>query len=170
VISGVECTGKTTTANRLAAELGVPSVSRDPITRSLVASGIAPEARFEDVAREADRRLTSIIRDHLSMGHSLIVECLTDVATRQTWRSICDQFGTKFIAVECLASDERCHRQLLDYAGEASIGRWKLTWEVIELHLRDYHPWPGKSHYLDVCASQAVRDRVIADIAGEAAT
>jgi predicted kinase len=67
--------------------------------------------------------ITALAEDHLSLGHSVILDCVAWIyAIRTTWRELAQTNHAHFRAIEVVCSDESLHRARLTKRGCGSTG------------------------------------------------
>lgn len=153
LISGVQGTGKTTLARAVAHGSGACVVSRDPIMQSLLAHGIPLRGQpgISPVPMIGHALQTVILKQQLTLGASIVLECIMTEDIVATWRSLCLEHTAHLVTVECICSDRDLHRDRVEnryLAGESQI-----TWEIAGRAPRDYRTIPDADYVADAVTS-----------------
>jgi predicted kinase len=139
VVGGVPGTGKSTIASHAAGLLGATLLSKDVLEAALWRSGID---RTVGSGWAAYEQLGSIAETQLRLGHSVILDAVaTNERIRGGWRELAAGYGARFLAVECVCSDEHVHRSRIAGRVRRIAGWPELTWaDVVDVRSR-YEPW-----------------------------
>ena len=141
VVSGPPCVGKTSVAESLAREFGVPLFSADPLLQTLARPEFVASPDQLSLVDATAKELQSVLLERqLALGVSAILEHTVDRAMRERWRAIAARFDAPYFGIECVCSNHALHRQRFDARPEFRIGEWLLTWEFIERSLDTYEP------------------------------
>lgn len=158
-ISGVQGTGKTTLARALAVRLEAAFVPRDPLMAVLVQGGLPsaglPEPRIEGVGPLGYQLQTAMMREQLTVGRSVVLECVAPVWLRDRWwRAAALDLGASFSTVECVCSDPREHRRRVDSrrAASAEEAHPSPSWQQVEETMQWYEGHPGAVFVADSMA------------------
>lgn len=139
-LTGLPGSGKTTVARELAARLGAVHVRVDVIETALETSGVIDAAGGWEAFPAAGYAVAyALAADHLRAGTSVVADTVNPISiTREAWRGVAHDTGTRILEVEVVCSDEAEHRRRVE-AREADIpGHAEPTWEdIVE---REYEP------------------------------
>lgn len=147
-VSGVQGTGKTTLAKALATRLHAAFVPRDPLMTVLLEAGLPSaglqEPRIEGVGPLGYQLQTAIMRDQLTVGRSVVLECVAPVWVRDRWwRPAALDLGAGFSTVECVCSDLQVHRRRVQHrAGSGHEAHPQPTWDEVERTMQWYERHP----------------------------
>jgi predicted kinase len=147
IFGGLPGAGKSTLAQRLAAELGAVWLRIDTIERAMVDGNEAMSAvKAYDISVAAYCVAYAVAEDNLRLGQTVIGDSVNPLEiTRRAWRNAAARAGAEIVEIEVVCSDQAEHRHRVETRDAL------LTWqEVVE---RDYEPW--------------TRDRIRIDTAGE---
>src|SRR5256885_6327368 len=147
VVGGLPGTGKSTVAEHVARAIGAAHLSKDIFEAALWRSGITRESGAGWAAYE---QLGAVAEAQLRLGLPVVLDSVTpNERIRSAWRDIAARTGARFVAIECVCSDEAVHRSRLD-GRRRNISGWpEVTWEqVVEVRTR-YEPWAGERLVLD---------------------
>ena len=150
VVSGLPGTGKSTVAEHIARAIGAAHLSKDIFEAALWRSGITRESGAGWAAYE---QLGAVAEAQLRVGLPVVLDSVTpNESIRSAWRDIAARTGARFLAIECVCSDESVHRSRLD-GRRRNISGWpEVTWEqVVEVRSR-YEPWTADRLVLDAAA------------------
>jgi predicted kinase len=172
-VSGVQGTGKTTLARALGRAIGAVVLSRAPLMDVALAAGVPvdppPGTAIKGVGDLAYDLQTTLLREQLGMGHSVVLDCGADCRIREGWRKVAEDVGAHFWLVDTVCSDVTIHRQRFEARGpvwRCDVGE---TWErVDELRIR-FHVHPQAAFVADAMRSvdENVRS-IVALIRGDA--
>jgi predicted kinase len=150
VVSGLPGSGKSTVANGIAAQLGVPVFSVDPIESSILRSGIP--RRFE-TGLAAYFVAETLAAEQLQLGLSVVIDAVNSVQqARDMWRSLSVRFEAQLILIECQLAPE-IHRQRIEARVRNLAGIPEVSWEDVETRRKEYLPWQESRLVLDTSAS-----------------
>jgi predicted kinase len=151
VFSGLPATGKSSIAEAVARELGIPIFAKDWLAATLKRLGIGyGESGSSQLGQAGYELLTTLAQRQLSLGQSAILDSvLSWESTRRRWRTIAADYGAQWSVIECVCSDEKLHRTLL--AGRRyNIPGWQeLAWVEVERVRAYYKPWDEEHLTLD---------------------
>ena len=139
VVGGVPGTGKSTIATQASQLLGATLLSKDVLEAALWRSGIDRAAGSGWASYE---QLTSIAEAQLRLGHSVVLDSVaTNERIRTAWRDLAASCDARFVAIECVCSDESVHRARVEGRERGVPGRPELTWADVEDVVSRYEPW-----------------------------
>src|SRR5439155_3023350 len=138
VVSGLPGTGKSAVAEHIARSIGAALLSMDIFEAALWRSGITRESGAGWAAYE---QLGAVAESQLRLGTAVVLDSVApNERIRSAWRDIASRTGSRFIAIECVCSDESVHRSRLDGRIRNIAGWPEVSWEqVVEVRSR-YEP------------------------------
>jgi predicted kinase len=149
---GVPGTGKSTLAEALGRDIGVPVFAMDWMLGSLLNAGIP--AGF-DVVRVGYGLITTLLIRQLRLGQSAIIDCLpaidplTGRDVRESWLRLADEHDARFIVVETFCSDEELHRSRVEGRIRGIPGWREVDWAHVQRMAGLYRDWPAPDLVLD---------------------
>jgi predicted kinase len=149
VMTGLPCSGKSTVAYGLAARLGWPVFSVDPIDSAMRGEGIDAEAAGA-AAYGVAARLAS---EQLGVGLSVIVDgCNADRALHDMWLELAGRTGARLDVIEC-ATAEPLHRARVTGRVRGLAHYPEVTWDFVEEMRGYFAPWETHRLRLDTGAA-----------------
>lgn len=161
VVAGVPGTGKSTLADRLGRELGIPVFALDWLLGALTPFGGRGFDRLGEIGEEL---LTTLAYRQLALGQSAIIDTPGEnVEMRARWESLAAHFGAAFSAIVCTCSDEAAHQQRLT-ARTRGIPGWHDggNWAIVKPRRDNFRPWVG-DHVIEVDAVNDP-DKILDDV------
>ncbi len=154
VMAGLPGVGKSSIAHGVATELGICLFELDRIEAPLL------ERISGDVLGWGGYEiLTSLADDHLALGHSVILDCVTWIRPlRARWAQLAQARNAAFRPIEIVCSDEELHRSRLQGRRRGSRGLADPPWARVEEALRLYEAWDTPRLELD--SAQPLEDLV----------
>ncbi len=151
IFSGLPGTGKSTLAETLAKDLGIPVFAKDWLEATLVRSGLNPIIESNPPRSVGYELLTTLAERQLRLRQSVILDSVAGSQTiRSTWQRLSEQYGADWYAIECICSDETLQRARLKDR-ERNIPGWhELEWSEVERVKQYYFPWEGERLVLDM--------------------
>lgn len=96
-VTGLQGTGKTTLARALGKALDAVVISRDPLMDVLLAGGVPRDADsatgIKGIGDLGYDLQTSLLRNQLEMGESVVLECVVGPQVRERWRQVAESAG-----------------------------------------------------------------------------
>jgi len=153
VFSGLPGTGKSSLAEAVGRDWGIPVFAKDWLEGTLVRSELKPANEAKSLGFAGYELLTILAERQLRLGQSVILDSVAASRTiRSTWRQLSDQYGAQYCVIECICSDEALHRSRLQ-GRERNIPGWhELEWSEVERVKQYYLPWEGGRLVLDMTA------------------
>ena len=113
-MAGLPGAGKSSIAELLAREFGVCLLELDRIEAPLLERGISGDT----LGWGGYKILSSLAEDHLSLGHSVILDCVCWTRDlRVQWAELAHTYRASFRPIEVVCSDEALHRSRLSSDG-----------------------------------------------------
>jgi predicted kinase len=154
IFSGLPGTGKSTLAEALGKDLGIPVFAKDWLEAALLRSQLKPTAEEKSLGFAGYELLTTLAERQLMLGQSAILDSVAATQTiRSRWRQISDQYEADWRVIECFCSDERLYRSRLRGRQRAIPGWHELEWSEVERVKRYYTAWEGERLVLDMTKS-----------------
>ncbi len=151
IFSGLPGTGKSTLAEIMGRDLGVPVFAKDWLEATLLRSGLKPVTEDKSLGSAGYELLTVLAERQLMLGQSAILDSVAGTQTiRNTWRQLSDQYKADWRAIECICSDEAFHRSRLKDRRRNIRGWHELEWSEVERVKQYYLPWEGECLVLDM--------------------
>lgn len=156
VVSGWTGAGKSTIADRLAADLVATVASFDWVMSGLRA---LPEvwAHVEEPV-ELQRRvgwnlLSRIAEQQLRRGSSCVLDLVARPEPVAGWRELAQAHAATFAVVECTCSDVGVHRDRVEGRQRRIPGWYELDWDRVERGRSFYEPLPEPKVVVDAIDS-----------------
>jgi hypothetical protein len=151
IFSGLPGTGKSTLAEAIGKELGIPVFAKDWLEGTLLRSGLKPTIEDKSLGFAGYELLTVLAERQLTLGQSVILDSVAGTETiRSTWRQLARQYGADWRVIECICSDESLHRSRLKVRKRNIPGWHELEWSDVEKVKQYYHPWNDECLKLDM--------------------
>ena len=153
IFSGLPGTGKSTLAEVLAKDFGIPVFAKDWLEATLLRSGLNPVVESKPPRSVGYELLTVLAERQLRLGQSVILDSVAGSETiRSTWRQLSKQYDADWRVIECMCSDEIIHRIRLQDRKRNIPGWHELEWSEVERVKQYYLPWEGEHLVLDMIA------------------
>lgn len=151
VFSGLPGTGKSTLAEALGKDLGIPVFAKDWLEATLLRSGLKPIREEQSLGYIGYELLTILAERQLMLEQSVILDSVAASQTiRHTWRQLSDKYKAQYRVIECVCSDEQLHRSRLKGRKRDIPGWHELEWSEVERVKCYYSPWEGDHLVLDM--------------------
>ena len=109
VMSGLPGSGKSTIAQRIAAQLLMPIFSVDPIESAMIEAGI--QQGFE-TGLAAYLVAATLASEHLNLGISVVIDAVNaEEEAKHTWRELGRKYGLTPMVLEVVVSNQALHRR-----------------------------------------------------------
>jgi len=151
IFSGLPGTGKSTLAEAVGRELGIPVFAKDWLEGTLLRSGLKPTIEDKSLGFAGYELLTVLAERQLILGQSVILDSVAGTEPiRSIWRQLTRKYGADWRVIECICSDESLHRSRLRVRKRNIPGWHELEWSDIEKVKQYYSPWTNNCLVLDI--------------------
>ena len=151
IFSGLPGTGKSTLAEAVGKDLGIPVFAKDWLEGTLLRSGLKRTIEDKPLGFAGYELLTVLAERQLILGQSAILDSVAGTDTiRSTWRQLARQYGADWRVVECICSDEALHRSRLQVRKRNIPGWHELEWSDVEKVKQYYRLWNDECLKLDM--------------------
>ena len=141
VFSGLPGTGKTSLAEAIGRQLGLPVFAKDWLEATLKRSQLGVAAP-QQTGYAAYELLTTLAERQLMLGQSAILDSVLSIAKiREQWRALAQKYQAQWRVIECICSDENIHRQRLSQRQRGIPGWHELEWSEVERVKEYYAAW-----------------------------
>lgn len=140
-MAGLPGSGKSTVAEALAREIGVPVVSVDPLESAILRAGIDADQPTGLAAYLVAETIADAV---LRSGQGVIVDAVNAVSpARDQWVLLGERLGVEVRFVETICSDRLLHRRRLEERRRDLLHIAEPTWHAVEQSLDEYAAWSG---------------------------
>lgn len=151
IFSGLPGTGKSSLAEAVAKELGIPVFAKDWLEATLLRSGLRPTVEDKPLGFAGYELLTVLAERQLMLGQSVILDSVAATESiRSSWRQLAGQYHANWRVIECICSDESLHRSRLQDRKRNIPGWHELEWADVEKVRQYYVPWNDERLKLDM--------------------
>jgi predicted kinase len=151
VFSGLPGTGKSSLAESIGRQLGIPVFAKDWLEASLISSGLGSIDNLKQLGFAGYELLTVLAERQLMLNQSVILDSVASTQNIRTkWYQLAQQYGANWLVIECICSDERIHRARLKDRRRNIPGWHELEWADIEKVQGYYPPWEEEHLVLDM--------------------
>jgi predicted kinase len=151
IFSGLPGTGKSTLAEAVGKDLGIPVFAKDWLEATLLRSGLKPTSEEKSLGFAGYELLTILAERQFMLGQSVILDSVAaSQSTRRTWLQLSKQYGADWRVIECVCTDESFHRLRLKDRKRNIPGWHELEWSEVERVKQYYFPWEGERLVLDM--------------------
>ncbi|HEY3509601.1 ATP-binding protein [Kribbella sp. NPDC051137] len=137
--TGLPGTGKSTLAEALATETGVPAFAGDWLLGALAPHGVLTGLDRPAFLAMYYDLLGTLLRRQLMLGQSAIVDCLVNEEIAARWEQLAAEYGARLRIVECVCGAEDVHRQRLEGRRRGIPGWHEVGWDHV-LRMRSEYP------------------------------
>ena len=154
IFSGLPGTGKSTLAEMIGKDLGIPVFAKDWLEAALLRSGLKPITDVKSLGFMGYELLTVLAERQLMLGQSVILDSVAGTPSiRSTWRQLSERYAASWRVIECTCSDESLHRARLKDRKRNIPGWHELEWSEVERVKQYYVSWEGEYLVLDMAQS-----------------
>lgn len=151
IFSGLPGTGKSTLAEAVGKEFGIPVFAKDWLEATLLRSGLEPMVEDQPLGFAAYELLTILAVRQLMLGQSVILDSVAATESiRNRWHQLAREYRAGWRVIECFCSDESLHRSRLQERKRNIPGWHELTWSDVEKVRQYYLPWEDECLKLDM--------------------
>jgi len=151
VFSGLPGTGKSSLAESIGRQLGIPVFAKDWLEASLILSGLGSKDDLKRLGFAGYELLTVLAERQFMLNQSVILDSVASTQNiRIKWRQLAEQYGVERLVIECICSDEGVHRARLKERRRNIPGWHELEWADIEKVKQYYPPWEEEHLVLDM--------------------
>lgn len=142
VFSGLPGTGKSTLAETIGRQLGIPVFAKDRLEASLLQNGLRSTIEEKTLGYAGYDLLTVLAERQLILDQSVILDSVAATQTiRTAWRDLANRYSAELHVIECMCSDVTLHRQRLRSRKRNIPGWHELKWADIEKVKQYYQAW-----------------------------
>lgn len=153
IFSGLPGTGKSTLAESIGRQFGIPVFAKDWLEAVILRNGLQPTSDEKNLGYGYEL-LTVLAERQLMLGQSVILDSVASTQTiRETWRDLADQYDTQWRVIECICSDEALHQERLKDRQRNILGWHELQWSDVEKVKQYYQAWDEDRLVLDMANS-----------------
>ena len=151
IFSGLPGTGKSSLAEAIAKELGIPVFAKDWLEATLLRSGLRPTVEDKPLGFAGYELLTVLAERQLMLRQSVILDSVAATESiRSRWRQLAEQYYADWRVIECICSDESLHRSRLQDRKRNIPGWHELEWADVAKVKQYYVPWHDERLKLDM--------------------
>ena len=154
VFSGLPGTGKSTLAEALGTQLGIPVFAKDWLEAVLLQNGLKQTLDEKPLGYVGYELLSVLAERQLMLIQSVILDSVASTSSiRNKWRQLARLYGAAWRVIECVCSDETIHRARLGQRQRNIPGWHELEWSDVE-KVKEYYPvWDEPHLVLDMLRS-----------------
>jgi predicted kinase len=154
LFSGLPGTGKSTLAETIGRQLGIPVFAKDWLEASLILSGLGSKDDLKRLGFAGYELLTVLAERQFMLNQSVILDSVASTQNIRTkWYQLAKQYGAERRVIECICSDESLHRARLKDRRRNIPGWHELEWTDIEKVKQYYPAWEEERLVLDMVHS-----------------
>lgn len=131
VFTGLPGTGKSTLAEQLATETGVPAFAGDWLLGALRPHGVLGVLDRPTFLAMYYDLLGTLAERQLMLGQSAIVDCLVTEEIAERWAELAARYDGRLRIVECVCSNEDEHRRRLEGRRRGIPGWHEVGWDHV---------------------------------------
>ncbi len=150
VFTGLPGTGKSSIAETVARELGIPVFAKDWLEATLIRCELKPAVDGPPLGSAGYQLLTTLAERQLQLRQSVILDSVAStLSIRVEWRTLAQTYEANWRVIECVCSDEAAQRNRLDMRQRHIPGWHELNWPEVERVKAYYAPWNEERLILD---------------------
>jgi predicted kinase len=154
IFSGLPGTGKSTLAEALGRQFGIPVFAKDWLEAVLLRNGLQPTFGEKTLGYVGYELLTVLAERQLILGQSVILDSVASTQTiREAWHDLANQYAAHWCVIECICSNETLHQKRLKGRKRNIPGWHELKWSDVENVKRYYQTWDEDHLVLDMANS-----------------
>ena len=139
IFAGLPGAGKTTLAEAVGRELGIPVFAKDWLEATLLRCELVPANQDKPLGMAGYELLSMLAGRQLMLGKSVILDSVASTASiRAKWRELAAEYAARQLVIECICSDEAVHRSRLGGRRRNIPGWHELEWAEVE-HVKNYY-------------------------------
>ena len=151
IFSGLPGTGKSTLAETVGRQLGIPVLAKDWLEAVLLRNALQPAPNGKSLGYVGYELLTVLAERQLMLGQSVILDSVASIQTiRCAWKELAVKYKADWCIIECICSDESLHRERLGTRKRNIPGWHELEWTEVERVKGYYQPWNEERLILDM--------------------
>lgn len=151
LFSGLPGTGKSTLAEMIGRQLGIPVFAKDWLEASLILSGLGSKDDLKRLGFAGYELLTVLAERQFILNQSVILDSVASTQSIRTkWYQLAKQYGAERRIIECICSDESLHRARLKDRRRNIPGWHELEWTDIQKVKQYYPAWEEERLVLDM--------------------
>ncbi len=154
VFTGLPGTGKSSIAEAVARELGIPVFAKDWLEATLIRCELQSAKDAPPLGSAGYELLTTLAERQLQLGQSVILDSVAStLSIRATWRALAQTYRAEWRVIECICSDEAAQLDRMKVR-QRHIPSWhELDWSEVERVKAYYVPWDEERLILDAVNS-----------------
>jgi hypothetical protein len=150
VFTGLPGTGKSSIAEAVARELGIPVFAKDWLEAALIRCELQPTEGGLPLGSAAYELLTTLAERQLQLGQSVTLDSVAStLSIRVEWRNLAQAYQAEWRVIECVCSDEAAQRDRMEVRQRHIPGWHELDWSEVERVKAYYAPWDEERLILD---------------------
>ena len=150
VFTGLPGAGKSSIAEAVAREMGIPVFAKDWLEATLIRCQLEPIENGPPLGSAGYQLLTMLAERQLQLGQSVILDSVAStLSIRAEWRGLAQTFQAEWRVIECICSDEALQRERMKVRQRHILGWHELDWPEVERVKAYYAPWDEERLILD---------------------
>jgi predicted kinase len=150
IFTGLPGKGKSTIAEAVGRELGIPVFAKDWVEGALKSTDLVTESSEKYLGSAGYALLTVLAERQLMLGQSVILDSVASTESiRKAWKTLGEKYNADWHVVECICSDIALHRKRLSERQRGIPGWYELKWAEVEYVISYYFPWIEEHLILD---------------------